>query len=361
MTQMSETPPFGTHLWANVLLCVLATIVGIALIEFGYRIVAGQPVLALKNWRLERIEQRTLGARSVYDPVLGWKLRPGYTSDGYNTIAHGIRRNLDEHAVRTGGVLAVGDSFTDGWDDVVDADTWPAQLERMTGAPVLNGGVGGYATDQIIMRAEMLLPLARPKTLIVGFLEEDIFRSGHSSFGASKPYFTLSQSELTYHPPAPMAAPDQRTASSSLRDALGYSAVLHAVFSRLAPHFWYGRSGEEVFVQVDNDPVGVTCALLRRLKAKTDAEGVIALLFLQHGWHMIVERTEPSDNAKRVSDCARAAGFKVIDQFSPLRDMAVTDLAGFTSLYAREGNGYGHLNAKGNRHAAELLVRALTP
>jgi hypothetical protein len=344
-------------------LSVLATVAGLALVEFGYRVAAGQPVLALKNWRLERIEQRTLGARAIYDPVLGWKLRPDYASDGYNTIAHGIRRNRDERAVRTGGILAVGDSFTDGWDDVRDAETWPAQLERMTETPVLNAGVGGYATDQIVMRAEMLLPLVRPKTLIVGFLEEDIFRSGHSSFGASKPYFTLSRSELTYHPPAPMAAPDQRTASwtSRLREAFGHSAVLHVILGRLAPRFWYGRSGEEVFTRVDNDPVGVTCALLRRLKARTDADGVRALLFLQHGWHMIVEHTEPSDNARRVADCARGAGFEVVDQFASLRDMAVKDLAGFTRLYAREGDGYGHLNADGNRHAAQLLARALKP
>ena len=82
-----------------------------------------------------------------------------------------------------------------------DEGTWPAHLERMTGVPVLNGAVGGYATDQIIMRAEQPLPLVRPKTLIVGFLEKISHRSGHSSFGASKPYFTLENGGLVYHPP----------------------------------------------------------------------------------------------------------------------------------------------------------------
>ena len=357
MTATSAAP----RIWDGLLLGLIATLAGLAVVEAGYRLATGRPLLTFTDWRTERIEQRTLGARAIYDPVLGWKLRSGYRSEGYNTITHGIRRNFDEEDVRTGGILAVGDSFTDGWDDVADDGTWPAALEGMLRVPVINAGVGGYATDQIVMRAEQLLPIVRPKTLIVGFLDEDILRSGHSSFGASKPYFTLDGGTLRYHPPAPMAPPEQRktTWGAKLRTALGYSAVLDFVLGRLAPVYWYGSSGEEVFERVDNDPAGVTCALLKRLKSKTDAGGVRALLFMQYGWQTVIENEAPNENARRVSACARGLGFEIVDQFQPMRAMAVSDRQAMTALYAKEGDGYGHLNETGNRRAAELLARAL--
>ena len=88
-----------------------------------------------------------------------------------------------------------------------DDETWPAQLEGLAGAAVLNAGVPGYAADQIVLRAEQLLPLVRPKTLIVALAADEIARVGFASFGAPKPYFTLENGGLKVHPPAPPAAP----------------------------------------------------------------------------------------------------------------------------------------------------------
>ena len=136
--------------------------------------------------------------------MLGWVLAPNFRSEGFNTIDHGFRRNFDEKEVRTGAILAVGDSFTEGFDVVDDAGTWPAQLEKMTGTPVVNAGVAGYASDQIILRAEQVMPIVKPKTLIIGFTEVDISRAGLSGAGAPKPYFTTEKGELVYHPPGPL-------------------------------------------------------------------------------------------------------------------------------------------------------------
>jgi hypothetical protein len=349
------------HIWERVLLCLISVMAGMVVMEAGFRLATGKSVLVHKDWRAERIEQRTLGARAIYDPMLGWKLKSGYRSEGYNTITHGIRRNFDETEVRTGGILAVGDSFTDGWDDVDDDGTWPAHLEGMLNIPVVNGGVGGYATDQIVMRAEELLPVVRPKTLIVGFLDEDILRTGHSSSGASKPYFTLDSGTLRYHPPAPMAPPEQRKTKGggALRSLFGFSAVLDFLLGRLAPFYWYGSSGEEVFERVANDPAGVTCALLKRLRTQAVAEGVRTLLFMQYGWQTVIENEVPNENAERVLACARELGFEIVDQFQSLRALAVSDWQAMTDLYAKEGDGYGHFNETGNWHAAELLAHAL--
>lgn len=56
-------------------------------------------------------------------------------------------------------ILAVGDSFTSG-ENVGDLDSWPAQLQRLTGHTVLNGGVSGYGLDQIVLRTERLTALS---------------------------------------------------------------------------------------------------------------------------------------------------------------------------------------------------------
>jgi hypothetical protein len=316
-------------------------------------------VFALADWRAERVEYLKFGNVAKFDPMLGWTMRAGYAKDAFHTLDHGIRRNFHESTIRTGAILAVGDSFTGGGEDVSDEETWPAQLERLTGTPVLNGGVAGYATDQIVMRAEQLLPLVRPKTLIVGFLEEDISRAGHSAFGAPKPYFTLDKGELRQHPLVPIVVPEETPSQARTRSILGYSAVLDVVLSRFAPDYWHVGAGPQVVRKVDNDPIGVTCALLQRLKQRADAEGIRVLLFMQYAWRTVVETEEPSEDAKKVTTCATTMGIEVVDQFAALRAVAVISRAALRALFVDENNGFGHLSSAGNGNAAELLARAL--
>jgi hypothetical protein len=92
-------------------------------------------------------------------------------------------------------ILAVGDSFTwGGW--VRDEETWPAYLEGRLGQPVLNGGVFGYGFDQIVMRAERLVPKLRPELLIVSFIPHDIARCEQSYRYTSKPFFSIEDDAL---------------------------------------------------------------------------------------------------------------------------------------------------------------------
>jgi hypothetical protein len=60
-------------------------------------------------------------------------------------LEDGIRSNgRGEVRDATEPILAVGDSFTFG-AQVSDWETWPAQLEKLTGGRVINGGVLGMA------------------------------------------------------------------------------------------------------------------------------------------------------------------------------------------------------------------------
>src|SRR5262249_10900424 len=93
--------------------------------------------------------------------------------------------------LRTGGVLAVGDSFTAG-SGVRNEDAWPARLETLINQPVLNGSAGAYGVDQIVLRAEQLLPEVKPTALIIGILSQDTLRNTYSVYGGGyKPYFDV--------------------------------------------------------------------------------------------------------------------------------------------------------------------------
>jgi hypothetical protein len=103
----------------------------------------------------------------------------------------------------------------------------------------------------------------------------------------------------------------------------------------------------------------VTCALLQRLKQRADADGIRVLLFMQYPWRMVVEKEEPSEDAKKVTACATTMGIEVVDQFAGLRAIAVISRAALRALFVDEDKDYGHMSSGGNENAAELLARAL--
>src|SRR5262245_38381176 len=224
--------------WGNVALLLVSLLTTLLLIEIGYRVAAGLPVLKFANWRTDQVFKVNLGElKAIFDPVLGWTNKASNKhEDGYTTIDYGVRKNFDETTIRTGAMLAVGGSFTEGWE-VKGDESWPAYLEKLTSAPVVNAGTGGYGADQTILRAEQMLPIVKPKILLVGFHEIAIVRAGHTVFGAPKPYFTLENGELQYHPPT-FIEPREKTAvpwtaAYVIREALGYSAFVDYLLTRL--------------------------------------------------------------------------------------------------------------------------------
>src|SRR5262245_64293575 len=94
---------------AGFALACVWTLAAVAAVDLGYRVHSHRPVLVLDDWRMARIAFLTFGDRGGFDPVLGWVPREDIESDGYNSLDFGIRRNFQEKAVRSGGILAVGD------------------------------------------------------------------------------------------------------------------------------------------------------------------------------------------------------------------------------------------------------------
>ncbi|MCX7365092.1 MAG: GDSL-type esterase/lipase family protein [Alphaproteobacteria bacterium] len=353
-------PPRGR--WANFFLLLASITITFAIIEFSFRVATGLPVLRWEEWRQRHVVVNRLGGHAQVDPVLGWVSKPNFASPGHTSLQHGVRRNGKETEVRDGHILAVGDSFTEGWE-VNDDDSWPAYLERMLRTPVVNAGVGGYGTDQTISRAEQMLPIVKPHTLIIGILDFDLARTEHTSFHAPKPWFSVDNGVLQQHPPSASKPPSDewwRSILLGLRSPLGYSAVADFVLARLAPGYWHGTRAYE-FARSDHiDGVQVTCLLLERLKPMVAKDNVRTLVFLQYFAPTILENDEPPEDVRTVAACARHQGFEVVDQFASLKALTRQDPEALRRYYWVNSDAvfYRHMNGQGNQHAAKLLKKA---
>ncbi len=342
----------------NILAATVSIVVSLVIAEIGFRLATGVPILDGTDWRAEGAQSNRTGDRAIADPLLGWTLRPNFRTGSFNTIEHGFRRNFDEKETRTGAILAVGDSFTEGFDDVDDANTWPAHLEKMTGTPVVNAGVAGYGTDQIILRAEQIIPIVKPKTLVIGFFSDDINRTAFSATGAPKPHFTTENDELVYHAPGPLERSEKEAIiGKALRAVLGHSALSDHLFSRLAPEFWYPTGA--LYEEVKNEPIDITCKLLVRLKKQTDHNQIRLLLFLQYSGELVLEEPVIVTEMRKITECGQKAGIHVVDQFAPLKALTHGNPELVALYYTFDGEELGHMTSKGNEHAAQLLAGAL--
>lgn len=341
---------------ATVVVCLVAT-------EIALRVVDGVRLWPLENLILQRVDLVRVHLRNQFDPLLGWIPRenlsmgqePGET---YTTGRYGMRMPVPGviRPIPHNAILAVGDSFTAG-AEVGDRHTWPAFLERMLGEPVNNPSPGGWATDQIVLRAESLLDEIKPRTVIVDFLVDDIERAGYEIYGGgAKPYFVVRDGELV-HRNNPVPRHDGRVQDVGVaRALLGYSHLVNWTMARVGRTEWFNDPGL-FYKKVDNNPVAVSCLLLRRLKGRTDAMGIRLLFVMQYGGLAIDRGAAAPDAARQVLSCAQAAGIQTADTWAPLKAIAVSDPRRFASLFVG-GNISRHMSPAGNELIAGLIAAA---
>jgi hypothetical protein len=167
-----------------------------------------------------------------FDPELGWVPKQAAWGDHITILENGVRSNGDgEVRGGTEPILAVGDSFTFG-SKVADWETWPAQLEKITGRKVVNAGVFAYGIDQSFLRATRL-GRSQFSTVIFSFVPDDIRRCQLSEgWSSQKPYFDFNDGQLTLqNVPIPPPSPPPKT--SKLLVALEHSQLAHSVMERL--------------------------------------------------------------------------------------------------------------------------------
>ena len=350
---------------ANTCIILLSIMIGLAILEVSARMMDGAPVLAMRNWLAERNALLTTQTLSEYDPLLGWLIKSNqsfYSNDpisSFTTGSYGIRLNRPAGGPPpTRGILAVGDSFTVG-SEVGDRHSWPAQLEALIQRPVINGAAGGWATDQIVLRAESLLPILEPTTVIVSFYHDDIARAHFRVYGgANKPFFTVENRELVHHNrPVPVytGRPDETPGWLILPS---YSYLVLFTMDRLGWSSWW-QNYSTSYVKADNDPVDVTCELLRRLQRELARRRTRLLLVMQYGAEEVAEQPK---NAVAVVACAQHAGIETLDLWNDLVTEYRRSFQDYAGLWVGHDGPkiFGHMSSLGNRFVAERIAARLT-
>src|SRR5579871_1221830 len=290
-----------------------------------------------------------------YDSNLGWALRVPLDTPRFHTLEPGIRRNsAAQTGLRVGHILAVGSSFTLG-NEVADEESWPAQVEALIGEPVDNAAVAGYALDQIVLRAEQLLPASRSRVLLVGLLDTTVEWSGLSINGQPKPFFTVDNGDLALHN-SPVPTLDQAVPLEWIRRAFRHSLLVDRMLERIDPG---GRNGRRW--RAGNDPVDVGCRLLARLRRETDLLKIRTVLVSEARATDVMAGDSRPPHLAGVEACARAMGLPIVDTFGAFRAQYKSDPALLRSYYvARRDGALNHFSAIGNRRVAEIVAAALS-
>jgi hypothetical protein len=350
----------------NILLLTATVVLTLAVSEIALRLWHGISPLDRTNFRdrrpaADRVTVRAGATRIAdlagiirYDSTLGWTLKAGLSEPGFHTVDHGIRRsNAGQAGLRPGNVLAVGPSTTLGLG-IADEQTWPAQLERLAGIPVDNAGVPGFALDQIVLRAEQLLPLVHPRALLVEFGSFGVKLAGQSMTFAPKPYFTVEDRSLLPHniPVVPPTA--RRDPLEPIKAALGYSHLVDRVMTRIDPEGWLSNTNG-VKYRVDNDPADVSCRLLEQLKKQAETLHTHAILVITSVAAEIKRAAQSSVGIDRVKRCAVAMGYSLVDVSAAFRTAARANVERLDEYYLTGT----HFSELGNRRVAEMVAAAL--
>jgi hypothetical protein len=368
--------PIRGFLAAAALLFASITVT-ILTLEAGVRIWDGIPLFSTENFVARALDGiHKSGGAAVYDPIVGWIAKPNTSWDakgkqvqtgGVLTFGEfGIRMPSPEKVpLKQGSILMVGDSFGAG-SEVDNAESFPAQLEKMTNTQVINAGTGGYALDQIVLRTEMLLPILKPRILLVQTrLEFGLSVDRMSIYGgAPKPYFTVRDGMLVLHnQPVPRLAAAQDDLGW-LRSVFGHSYLVQYAMMRLNMLQWWVSPAMSVkFAVPDAEALEVGCLLMQRLAQLRDQYGIKMILVLQYsGVDGFTSPLAWKADRDRMLGCIEHQHLELVDSLDALRSAYQKDgLSAYQKLWVMHDNDrlYGHMSADGNRLIADLIYAHL--
>lgn len=342
-----------------VLMVVLSSVVAALGLEVAVRVLNDVPVFASTNFVVQALDLiRANTGSMVHDEMLGWKLRDDIyqPNGGFTTGPYGLRMNQNAlRAPQTGGVLTVGDSFTAG-SGVRDNETWPAQLEGLIGRQVHNAGVGAYGVDQMILRAESLIPVLKPRDLIVGILSQDILRNNFDIYGGGyKPWFKVENGKAVLQG-VPVPRVDAKPIGLNVwRSVFGHSFLVHWSMIRLGLlQWWVDNKNRYRQVHPAEGGVAVSCALMDRLVQLQQDQALRVIIVVFWGASEVMQ-SPPAWFVSPAIECARARGLATLDLYNPLREIGVSDQTKFEPLWIDEGGVLGHPSAQGHAITARML------
>ena len=304
-----------------------------------------------------------------YDPVLGWKHRPGTVATYKTTL---VRIDADGFRVADGArdredsrVLLVGDSQAFG-DGVSAEETFGAQLEaKNPGLRVLNAAVIGYATDQELLYFETRGKAFAPNVTVLSMNAFDLRENLRSNVrnGYEKPRFVVAGDGLKLtNVPVPGDGPLDR-ADRALQQNSHVYRLLRGIDIRTRDRQRSGdrvplgrRIADQVYPsgELFDESLQVTASMLERFSAGARQVGShLVVLFMPYEKNFSpgsADYNRYTDKFLQVmKDRSVAGGFTVVDGREALADIAEK---AYIDAY--------HLSPEGHRRVAALLEKTLT-
>jgi hypothetical protein len=144
----------------------------------------------------------------VFDPDLGWTIRPNGRKGGFQANSKGLRATREYAPQAAPGIVrigAFGDSFTHG-SGVPTGFTFEERLEELTpGLEVINFGIPGSDPGQALLRYRREGIQYHPAVVLIGMMSENIgrmvntfrpFYFARSGIPFSKPRFAVEGDKL---------------------------------------------------------------------------------------------------------------------------------------------------------------------
>lgn len=328
-------------------------------------------------------------AVTLFHPLLGWDYPPGLEYEDARGIlyTHGIQ---GERRCTTGFdttlISTYGDSFT-YCDEVGDSDTWQTYLGDKLHTNVLNFGVGGYGTDQALLKYE-LHDTMPAKIAILGVLPENInrvvniyrpFYTYTDALRGTKPVFFKDSDEIRLIPnPITSVAELPKLDQEQFLQELGkfdywyqldrslprftFPYVLSfygwkdAAFAQLTAgvkEFFGGKTRHPWNLYEEEGPLSIMCYIADRFVTTARSRGAEPLIVIMPHTDYVVEMTDKRMvRAAAFMEYLSRKGYPYLDAVQAMADKRPTrqDL---DKWY------HGHATAEGNRVFAEILSQYL--
>lgn len=321
---------------------------------------------------LQLDEAQRFVSSKTFDPELGWDKNP----IARNYV--GAKRYLAQ---------SYGDSFVEG-AEVGPDHTWQAQFEQLTGAAILNLGVGGYGLDQAVLKFEKHARNYSTRLAILGLYPQTYrralsyhpfyyFANSEAFTFAFKPLFVKKNGRFELiSPPCADAA--------CLMEAL--SNPDHEIWRRLKRHdYWYLNNQKK---PTTDFPITLAYAqvLTQILHQRRERRGIENYFFVNDQSFELVEYLvtrflQSSRKFGMTPVCLLLyapvdlrvikAGIRLDDNLINLlktRNILHIDTARYILAQYRQDDDFrglsapeGHLNERGNRLVAESLAQGLPP
>jgi len=326
----------------KILVSGAALLLALLIAEAGLRLSSSDP-LSFHPARLRHITRLESVYPYAYHERLGWATVPGKSVNGQSIDARGLRGNGFSSNVRGGSILVLGDSFVYG-DEVGDAETWPAHLERILGRTVLNGGVCGYGLDQIVLRGEELIPRLKPALVLVSIIPEDIRRCRLLCRYGAKPCFDIIEQDQLLLKNLPVPYSFFHRPRQLAWDLAGTSFLVDEVLLRIAPEWWRGKHYIREAHQREKELV---TPLLRKLKQTVEAHGGKMAFILAAAKPPI----QKAGYMPLALESARSLGLPTLDMAGQLLEILDREPEKANQWFAPGG----HMTGAGNKWFAEQV------